>query len=310
MNSRLGPLLILLLTVTLLPALAQEDDGEPAWVTYQRGLRALEERDLGAALERFREALSKEEPFPEAEAGIGRVFMAEGNVRLSIRQFERALEHTESFYVAESEYAVRYELAELYRQQERWADYEETLASIAERNPQFSPDHDPELRRLVPEVLTRRRAEGRPREPRLDTILTLYRLDANFAYRAHLELGERLIDGGRYDEAVDHASFAAVAALSRLVEELRRRHYDYEFESVRQLLEDALEAERLQRYVEEAEVFRALLRLGAAVWGTDPSSNVPEEIWEVAAAFPDVGGEWAQRAARALERPETAAYVD
>ncbi|NBB90798.1 MAG: hypothetical protein GVY23_06285, partial [Spirochaetes bacterium] len=68
---------VILLTVcpVLLPA--QETDvragGEPAWVTYRRGVHALDSRDFGEALRNFRDALAVRRPFPEAEAGIGRV---------------------------------------------------------------------------------------------------------------------------------------------------------------------------------------------------------------------------------------------
>lgn len=317
MIERIGLVVVTLLVSigTAVPAQEPPPDaaGEPAWVMYRRGLHLLDERDLGTALREFRRALSARRPFPEAEAGIGRVFRGENNYSLAERQYERALEQADSFYVAETEYSVRYELADLYRLQSEWMRYQEELRAVAERNPQFSSDHDPPYRTLVPGVLTRAPLEDRPPEPRLDILLTLYRLEENFAYRAHRDLGEQYLANQRYDAAIPHLSFAVVAALSTLVEELRRDIYGYEFETTQGLISDALAVERLRAYIEDTELFRALFRLSGALYGFDGAGSpggVPVEIWELLQAFPGAGGEWALRAERAMSRPRTALNVD
>jgi tetratricopeptide (TPR) repeat protein len=313
MTTRIGPVVVVLLTVALLPCFAQEEGGEPAWVTYQRGVHALERGNLGEAVRSFRDALAVRRPFPEAEAGIGQVFEAEGNIPLAVRQYRRALEEADAFYIGENEFAVRYELAELFRNQGRWKDYEEELLVIADRNPQFRPDHDPPYRRLVPNVLTREPLEDRPPQPRLDILLRLYRLEENFAYRAHLEAGEQFLRNGRYSGAVDHLSFAVVASLSTLVSELRRDIYGYEFETTEGLITDALTVERLRAYIDDTELFRALFRLSGALYGFEGAGapdGVPREIWDLLVSFPQAAGVWAARAGRAVERPRTALNVD
>lgn len=288
----------------------EQGSGEPAWVVYRRGNEAFDEGRFGDALQRYREALSARRPFPEAEAGLGKVFEAEGNYSLAERQYKKALRHTDEFYVGEEAYSVRYLLADLYRSQQRRKEYEETLASIAEQDPQFSPDHEPPYRNLLPNMLTRDSLEDRPPEPRLDVLLRLYRLEANFAHRAHLELGEALLANGQFSPAVEHLVFASVGALSAIFDQLRRENYDYELESTVSLLEDALSADSLRRFIREAQPFRALYRLGGALWGLDPSSEVPTEVWETVAAFPDAAGVWAARASRAIEDPQRATVVD
>ncbi|MFO7780529.1 MAG: hypothetical protein R6W94_02785 [Spirochaetia bacterium] len=311
---------MILLTVLSVPLLAQETggetDGEPAWVTYRRGVHALDSRNFGEALRNFRDALAVRRPFPEAEAGIGRVFEAEGNPELARRQYDRALELSDHFYVSEEEYAVRYRLADLHRNSESWMEYQRELEYIAGQNPQFRTDHDPEYRRLIPNVLTRPPLEDRPPEPRLDILLRLYRLEENFAYRAHRDLGEvYLRRNRRFAPAVEHLSFATVAALSTLVEELRRDTYGYEFTTTRQLIADALGVERLRRYIgpEQSDLFRVLFRLSGALYGLGGAGTpgpVPRQIWDLLQAFPEDGGEWAVRAARAMERPESSMNVD
>lgn len=313
MTSRIGRLVVVLLIVALSPCLAQEDGGEPAWVTYQRGVHAFERKNLGEAVRFFRDALAAQRPFPEAEAGIGQVFEEEGNIPLAVRQYRRALEQSDAFYIAEDEYAVRYELAELFRNQGRWMEFEDELLVIAERNPQFNPDNDPPYRRLVPNVLTREPLEDRPPEPRLDILLRLYRLEENFAYRAHRDVGERYLARQVYEPAVEHLSFAAVAALSTLVEELRRDIYDYEFETTAGLIADALAVERLRGYIADTDLFRVLFRLSGALYGHEGAAGpgaVSREIWELVQSFPRAGGLWATRAERAMERPRTALNVD
>ncbi|MFP4373454.1 MAG: tetratricopeptide repeat protein [Spirochaetaceae bacterium] len=309
---------VILLAVLSVPLPAQETEadpgaeGEPAWVTYRQGVHALNARDFGEALRSFRDALATRRPFPEAEAGLGRVFEADGNWELARRQYQRALELSDHFYVPQEEYVVRYRLADIHRNREMGKEYQRELEHIVEQNPQFAPDHDPEYRRLVPNVLTRPPAEDRPPEPRLDILLRLYRLDENFAFRAHRELGEVYLGSGRDTQAVRQLSFAAVAALSTLVEELRSETYGYEFSTTRRLIADALELERLRRYMgpEETDLFRVLFRLSGALLREDPTSEVPAQIWRLLGEFPDAAGEWAVRAARAIERPETSMNVD
>lgn len=300
----------LLIVFSICPLVGQEEDGEPPWVTYRRGLNALEDRDFGEALQQFRSALSKQRPFPEAEVGIGRVFQAEGNVQLARRQYERALSEAESFYVSQDEFAVRYRLAELYRNRQEWKEYQEMLSSVTDRDPQFASDNDPAYRRLIPDTLTRDRLEDRPPEPRLDILLTLYRLEVNFATEAHRELGEQLLSNGRYDSAVEHLSFAVVARLSLLVDELRRETYGFEFESTPALISAALDVERLAAYLGETDLFRSMFYLAGALWGQNTVSDVPAEIWRVVGRFPAAAGPWAMRAERALEAPETGTIVD
>ncbi|MFP4483500.1 MAG: hypothetical protein ACLFO1_01455 [Spirochaetaceae bacterium] len=282
---------------------AEASQEEPAWIIYEEGVHHLRNREYGEAMQAFRRAISvRGGAFPEAEAGIGRIFSAENQIDLAARQFRRALEQKAFFYVPAQEYVVRYELAELHRNRgvEGRYDYQAALEAIVADDQSFSDRDNRSLRRGYRRTLE---------DDGVDRLLVLYRLEEDFTRRAHHLLGEHYLAGRNFSTAADHLMYATLMVFSTAIEEVRRGDPGYQFEAVAGFLDRLEREETVRAYLEEAEAYRILYHLATAVYGADISSRTPQDIWAIIAEE-DAAGQWARMARRQLDDPRSDRYVD
>ncbi|TVR31875.1 MAG: hypothetical protein EA404_08955 [Spirochaetaceae bacterium] len=272
---------------------SQEARGDlPPWVLYEQGMQLFEQGRYGEALRRFRAAAAERAPFPEAEIGIGRVFQAEGSLELALRQYETALEQAFAFEVRETEQLVRYRIADVHRLRGDDRAYVDQLTQLANQQEAFSDEALAERRAAYLNVL---RSRG------LDRLMVLYRIDDDFAHRAHRELGIHLYNQRDYD-ALLHLTFAAMQGFTRLVEELRRIEFDYSYSSATEVLADAREVSHLRQYLERQQFYRTLYYLGLALERDDSASQSALQIWRTLAQLPEAG-QWYQSALQRVGGP-------
>ena len=167
----------------------QRNKDAPAWVLYRRGEQAFREQRLDEALTLYRQALAVRNPYPEAEAGIGAVLQAEGNLGPAERQFLRALRQSAFFATPQEEIAVRYRLAEVYRQLRRRSSYEQTLLAITATEELFTDTSGASIRAAMRQTLLERG---------LDRLALLYRISNPETLEAHAQLGEHFVLSGNY----------------------------------------------------------------------------------------------------------------
>ena len=264
----------------------------PPWVLYEQGMQLFEQGRYGEALRRFRAAAAERAPFPEAEIGIGRVFQAEGSLELALRQYETAIEQAFAFEIRETEQLVRYRIADVHRLRGDDRAYVEQLTQLANQQDAFS---DPALSDRREAYLNVLRTRG------LDRLMVLYRVDDDFAHRAHRELGVHLYNQ-RDSDALLHLTFAAMQGFTRLVEELRRIEFDYSYSSAAEVLADAREVSHLRQYLERQQFYRTLYYLGLALERDDPASQSALQIWRTLAQLPEAG-QWYRSALQRVGGP-------
>ncbi len=276
---------------------------QPAWIIYEEGVHHLRNRDYGEAMQAFRRAIRvRGGAFPEAEAGIGRVFAAENQIELAARQFRRALDQEGFFYVPAQEYLVRYELAELHRNRGvagRY-DYQTALEAVVAEDPSFSDPENQSLRSAYRRTLEN---DG------IDRLLVLYRLEENFARRAHHLLGEHYLASRNFSTAADHLMYATLMVFSTAIEQVRRGDPGYQFETLSGFLNRLKREQAVRAYLSEAAAYRILYHLGTALYGADITSRTPQQIWRIV-ADQDAAGQWAEMARRQLTDPRSDRYVD
>ncbi len=292
--------LVLGLAMAAAPGVRVYAENEPAWVTYERGQRALREGEFGEAVRAFRRAIERGGPFPEAEAAIGEVYLVEGSLNLAERQFRRAIVQRGALRVPEEEYQLWYRLAEVYRLQENPRAYELALLEIVEDDEWFVSEEYAGEREGYRRVI---------REEGLDRLLVLYRQRDDFARRAHALLGEHYLRTGNYGRALDHLVFANLKILSEIIETELGRDPGYEFRTVSQLLERVEGRREWQEYIAETGLYRTIYYLGSALYGDDPSLATPQQVWGIIAAR-RAAGEWGIRAAEQIEDPELEPLID
>ena len=272
----------------------EQPEGKPAWVLYQEGRHAFSERRLEEALRRFRAALEMNNPYPEAEAGIGMVYEAEGRAGLAVRQYRRALEQQAFFTIPEEALNVHYRLAAVYLQQGNRRGYQETLTAITATDPDFIETERSGVRAAMRRVLLN---EG------IDRLMLLYRNNRLETAQANMLLGEHFIGSGNYAPAIVHLIFANIQIATELIDSLSETRIGWRFTGISTLF-DAVEADPdLREFAfDDYDWGRALYYLAAAAYGDAPGSAVARSIWQLISerAF---AGEWQRRAAERLRNP-------
>jgi tetratricopeptide (TPR) repeat protein len=241
---------------------AQERADVPAWVAFERAEEASREgpdRDYAEALRLYSQALAAQPLYPEAHAGIARIYRTEGDIAMARRHYERALEQSPALQIPDEEYALRIELAEMYLQTGTNDEYRNALQRVINRDPVFAGLDGSRQREAM---------RDRLHESGLNRVLTLYRLDFPQSLAAHRHYADYLLQQGSRDEtaaAVEHLLFAIVEIAGRAVDAIIDREFDYQFTSVADLLLTARRFPEVQRYLDESDFLGLLLQLAAAL---------------------------------------------
>lgn len=264
----------------------------PPWVVYENGVQHLREGRYGDALRHFRAAASARAPYPEAEVGIGQVFLAEGSVDLALRQFDRALEQAHVFEVPASVYEVRYLIAEAHNaggDGDRYrAALEEIAADEAARLTELAPDRVDAYQRVL-------------REQGIDRLMVLYRVPDGFSHRSRRELGTALT-GEDNLTALEHLTVAAMQGLSTVAAELRRHRFDFTYTQTVDVLADALRHRYLRDYLERVELYRTLYYLAVVINAEFPESDTARRLWRTLASLPEAG-QWYELSLQRIRAP-------
>lgn len=265
--------MLVLLAGIMLGGAAAAQTTEPAWLVIERADRLAADGAFGRAMQLYRRALDLDPGNPEAHFGLGRAFKAVGDYPVAEDHLQIALGAAERFAVPDSIFEIHYELAELYRVQRRFAEYETTLAGIIELT---ETDADPVVLRGVLD------AQG------LDRLLVLYRLPEDGATRARGDLAELLVGLGRYPAAAQLALVAAVQQLSTVIDAVLRRDPEYTFASIAGAEAAGQSYRETREYLSQTLLHRDLYYLAAALYA-EGNSQLARVIWRILADLPQAG---------------------
>jgi len=230
------------------------------------------------------------ERYPEAEFGIGRVFLAEGESRLAEFQFRLALDCAASLETPPLRYEIIDALASVARSRGLWKDYEDWLRQDLAGSEIFSPRND-FLRQAMKKALV---VQG------IDSFLAVYRIDEVRIARPAAELGEFLLRNGR-SEAVTHLAIAVNALVTRGIARLREEEPSFSFDRLQTFWAKARADKELSAWLEEAGLRRDLYYLGEALL-VEGSRESARGIFGILSAA-GKGDAWAEASRLALRRP-------
>jgi tetratricopeptide (TPR) repeat protein len=313
-------ILISLVSVASLES-QQVEEELPAWALYQQGLQLLSSiddavasagrNDPGEALRKFRQAIARREAelrargevieteaslFPEAEAGLARVYLIEGNLALAERHYLRALDSSAFLAIPETEWELRYELAEVYEMSQRRRLAQQQWLTIVE-------DVD-----AIGSQATRELLDNYQRiywEEGIDRLLQLYRLDEPGSIAANRNLGRQYLGMGRYEAAFDHEIMATVKIVTIVVEEIRRFRPLYRLETLGATLAVAQEYPQIRDYLNASGLFDSLERLGQTSFRLRSSSVRSRELWALVATYGPEGSLARRKATERSAAPGT-----
>jgi hypothetical protein len=251
-------------------------------------LLVVEERGLsriGDSMKALRKASADLQRYPEAEFGIGRIYLAEGESRLAELQILRACDMGDSLELPEDRYAMFEVLAGIYKAEGDSKDYEETLRRIADSSELFAVKDD-YYRNAMERTLA---TQG------VDKFMTLYRVEADYATAAYSELGSLYLEAGR-PLAVIYLAAAVDAVLTREIGEIKADEPDYAYKSLADLVARIDASQAMSRYASDSGLWRDMVRLGEAL-AEAGDRDTARELWSAVEAGPGRADPWQRRAA-------------
>jgi tetratricopeptide (TPR) repeat protein len=255
---------------------------------------------LGDSAASALEALGRLKEYPEAEYWMGETWLAEGELGVALRQFQRALDRRDLLEDQEFGVELLYKIAGIHKTRQDYVEMEKTLLGILTEKDAGGNPRDP----LWAEESFAKTAMARTLENEgINRFLTLYRYLNTGGEAAHRLLGFYYYASGRQSPgpAGEHLMFAFLIQNTVIMEELIRSRYDYTFTTLEALMGELDRRPALQEYIEKVEYFRTAYYLGTALYGAG-KLNAARSLWTFLAGQ-DRAGEWQNRARRQLRQP-------
>jgi tetratricopeptide (TPR) repeat protein len=289
---RVGAWNLVLLISIMCSAPALADSSNKYWLLYEQGNTAADQKEFGKALQLYKAAIEGAGIFPEAEAAIGDVYMAEGEASLAQRQYEKAYDLRKSFYIPEKQYDILYKLANLFETQQLYKQMEDTLTLIVSDDKRFQETPNQRLRTQL---------ERNYYEKGIDRVLVLYTFDDSFAAAAHTKLGWFYYRTGRFTRSVSQLLYSIVYRVSQ-VERLRKeRDADYEFSTLAELLTAVDASAELKAYASSTGLFSDLYYLAGSTFASGYPRHA-SNIWRLLSSE-TAAGQFKDLAIQQLKRP-------
>jgi hypothetical protein len=297
MEKRLGRAVgcfLLVLASAVLPPPSFADSSNKYWLLYEQGRTAADQKEYGKALQLYKSAIEGAGIFPEAEAAIGDIFLAESEPSLAQRQYEKAYELRKSFYIPENQYDILYKLANLFEMQQQYRQMEDGLLKIVSDDKRFQETPNQRLRSQI---------EKNYFDKGIDRVLVLYSFDIDFAAAAHSRLGWFYYRTGRFSQSVSHLLYAVIYRMTQSEQWLKDRDVDFQFTSLADLVSSLDSNTELKAFAASSGVFRDLYYLAGATF----SAGYPRHaaaIWNILSTAA-TAGQYKALAERQLKKPFT-----
>ncbi|MCL2264725.1 MAG: hypothetical protein FWC22_01675 [Treponema sp.] len=268
-------------------------------------------------------AIGKLKNYPEAEYWIGEVYRIEGELPLALSQYRRAYEMRENLEDAMFSVTLQYNIAGILRTRQDYNGMERALSSIISEHDTLWINADRALTHRIEFPETGRSSVPVPYEQAeasfartsmikilensgFNRFLELYRYNNITVEQAHRLLGFHYVVTGR-PSAQEHLMFAFLIQNSIIIEELRKRQFDFTYTNLQALAQEINKNELLLSFVEEVEYYKTAYYFAASLFRNDRAS-VARNIWEFLASEPNAG-EWQNRAASQLRNPRTETII-
>lgn len=281
---------------------------------YYRVPKSSLNNSAAAALEAFGNLKN----FPEAEYWIGEVYRIEGELHLALSQYRRAYSMRDALEDPGFSINILYKIADVHRIRQEYNEMERALLSIINEhdtlwsnagigdavriNEDTSASHEQASASFARTGMTRILQNSG-----VERLLEMYRYNNGVVEEAHRLLGFYYVVRGRAG-AQPHLMFSFLIQNTIMIEELRRRRFDFTFTDLPALMEEVNRNPLLLSYIDEVEYFKTAYYLGAALFRNGHSS-VAINLWSFLAGQP-VAGEWHSRAVTQLQNPRPETIVE
>jgi len=256
--------------------------------------------------------------YPEAEFWIGEVFRIEGELPLALAQYRRALSMSDVMEDPGFVVTLQYQIASIHRTRQEFNEMERVLLSIiSEHDTLWSDANRGDLSRINQEgnlpyahasaSFARTGMKRTLENQGVDRFLEMYRYNNCIVEQAHRLLGFYYVVSGR-SSAEPHLMVAFLIQNTVIIEELRRRRFDFTFSNLPALMQEVGSNPLLLSYMETVEYFKTAYYLGASLF-RGGYTTVALNIWRFLAGQPQAG-EWHNRAIMQLRNPRVETIIE
>ena len=267
-------------------------------------------------------AMGKLKDYPEAEYWIGEIYRIEGELSLALAQYRKAYALRELFEDQGFGTTLQYKISGILRIGQEYNEMERVLLSIindfdtlwtnSSRVESGSTVSGGRGSTPVPYAQASasfaRSAMTRTFEnDGINRFLELYRYNNGIVEQAHRLLGFYYAVSGR-PSAQQHLMFAFLIQNTTIIEEIRRRQFDFTFTDISALVEEINKNALLLSYIDEVEYFKTAYYLSASLYRNGRTS-VARGLWNFLASQPQAG-EWQNRALMQLRSPQLEPIVE
>lgn len=277
----------------------RNEQSDPDWLLYRKGIQMLKSRELGMALSLFKKAIDIRKNYPEAEMAIGDIFFIEGEYDLSEIQYKKVYEQKKYLEIPDESYKALYRLVDIYLNRKRYKQTEDTCQAIIKENPAYYNDVYTKYKNIFYNTFV---SKG------LDRIMVLYRFKERAVVRAHTELARQCYNQGRYEESVTHSLFALNILLSVCIEEYRREDPEYQYKTLNEFIKPGFYYKSIKDYMTDSDIFYKLYYLGCAAYAANHKSKA-RAVWDVVAKYPQAG-KYRILSSKQLKNPWIEDYID
>jgi len=264
------------------------------------------------------EAFDKLKSYPEAEYWIGEVYRVEGELPLALNQYNRAYSMRAVLEDPGFSISLLYKIASIHRSRNEFGEMENILLSIINNedtlwsNSNLANDRtvNSEVRLPYDQASASFARAGMTRileTDGIDRFLQLYRYNNGTVEEAHRSLGFYYVVNRR-PSAQPHLMFAFVIQNSIIIEELRKRQFDFTFTNLTALANEFDKNPLILSYINEVEYYKTAYYLAAALFRNRHSRSAMG-IWTFLSNQPNAG-EWQMRAANQVRNPQLEPIIE
>jgi tetratricopeptide (TPR) repeat protein len=177
--------------------------------------------------------------YPDAEYWLAESYRLEGENSLALKQYKIALSQKEWLDVPAFESEIIYRIADIQYETMDYVSFENTLEDFLKGN-----NHDGTPRdalwtegedKFISTALLRAMEDKT-----LDQFLRIYRYSNPGVLRAHQELGFYYLNHSRHHNAEKHLTFAFMIISTKIIEELIKKDFEYNFNGMEDMISRAL----------------------------------------------------------------------
>jgi tetratricopeptide (TPR) repeat protein len=273
-------------------------------------------------------AFNKLKDYPEAEYWIGEVYRVEGELPLALNQYRKAYSmyggRYQTFPVEDPMFSItlQYKIAGIHDTRGEYNEMIRTYESIINEldnlwvNSSQTVNTNDSQSNPVPyqqalASFERTAMTKTLTEHGINRFLELYRYNNSTVEKAHRLLGYYYVVRGR-PSAEPHLMFAFLIQNTIIMEEVKRRQYDFSFTTQTEVHENQIRslselADIINRntlllsYIEEVEYYKTAYYFSASLYRNGKTAAA-HAIWEFLASVPQAG-EWHNRALYQLRSP-------